>query len=127
MGAAESAKNATLKVSSADVYEITKINWKKSAVVTRYGSNNSGGFKKAVAGQKSGDLTVEGKFDTTLVSPIIEGTSVTVDNYFDGTHFWIIPCVVQDFEIEEDIDDGSPISFKATLFNNGAWTEPTLP
>lgn len=127
MSSSASAENSTLKASSSDIWEILKITWKKSAVVTRYGSNQSAGYKKAIAGQKSGELTVEGKFDTALASPLLEGTSVTVQNYFDGTHFWNIPCVVQDFEVEEDIDDGTPISFKATLFTNGAWTEPTFP
>lgn len=134
--ASESAKDATLKISSSDVWEILKITWKETAVVTRYGSNQSQGFGKSISGRRDGDLTIEGKFDTGAVSPLLytdensntslSGASVTVQNYFDGTHYWNIPAVVEDFEVEEDIDTGAPISFKATLKNNGKWTEPTF-
>lgn len=125
---AESGKDGFVAVSgTTHVAEVTKWTLHKQIVVTQFGSSEGAGYKKAISGVRSCSGTIEGKWDASAVSGLIDGTSTaTLLLYLNGTEKYTIPAIISDFTITVDIDNGTPTGFTAEFVNNGAWTEPTL-
>ncbi len=120
-----SGKNGSVKIGDA-VAEITRWSFAKQAVSSRYASNSSGGFKRTLAGAKSGSGQIEFKFDVDAASPLVEGASVTLLLYLDATRFYSVPAVLTQVQIDVNIDKGDVVSGAARFETDGAWTEPTL-
>lgn len=102
----------------------------KRAVVTSFGSSDSAGYKKAVAGTKSASGQVRVKWDDALVLPCREGDSGTLNLFLNGSGVgnekFTVPCVIETCDVECDMDDGTVTSAVLGFVSNGAWTEPTL-
>ncbi len=122
----ETGSGGKVLISSTSVGEITKWTFNKNAVVTQFGSSESAGYKKAIAGTKFGSGTIEGKWDGALTAPIKEGTSATLLLYTNASEFYSVPAIMSNFTLSVDMNDGTPNSFTATFMTNGAWAEPTL-
>lgn len=122
----ESGKLGTVKIGSTAVADITHWEFDKEAYASRYASNSTGGFKATVAGVKMGRGQIEGKWDSSAASPIVEGTAATLLLYLNDTEFFSVPAIVRRFKLVVDIDNGEVTGFTADFETNGAWTEPTL-
>ncbi len=121
-----SGKSGLVKIGDDPVAEVTNWSFTKQANSSRYASSSSGGFKRSVAGVKSGSGEIEFKFDIDAASPLVEGAAVTLLLYLDATHFYSVPAIVTRIEVEVDIDTGDVISGSAHFETDGAWTEPSL-
>lgn len=113
-------------IGSTPIADITSWELNKEAVTSRYGSSSTSGYKKTLPGSKMGAGTIEFKWDGGAVSPIVEGTVVTLKLYTNATEFFTVPSVIKTFRVKVDIDDGSVTSGTAQFETDGAWTEPTL-
>jgi hypothetical protein len=121
-----SGKSGFVKVGDATVAEVTKWSFIKQAASSRYASSSSGGFKRSIAGVKSGSGQIEFKFDMAADSPLVEGAAVTLLLYLDATHFYSVPAIVTRVEVEVNIDSGDVIGGTANFDTDGAWDEPTF-
>jgi hypothetical protein len=121
-----SGKNGFVKVGDDTVAEVTKWSFVKQAASSRYASSSTGGFKRSVAGVKSGSGQIEFKFDMAADSPLVEGAAVTLLLYLDASHFYSVPAIVTRIEVEVDIDSGDVIGGAAHFDTDGAWEEPVL-
>jgi len=124
--AVESGKNGTAKIGSTALVDITHWTLEKSVATTRYASNSTAGYKATVAGVRMASGTIDGKWDGSAVSTIIDGTSASLLLYLNATEFYTVPAIISKFSITVDIDNGSVTGFSASFESNGAWTEPTL-
>jgi hypothetical protein len=122
-----SGKSGFVKIGDDPIAEVTKWSFTKQANSSRYASSSSGGFKRSVAGVKSGSGEIEFKFDMSAASPLVEGAAVTLLLYLDASHFYSVPAIVTRIEVEVDIDTGDVISGSAHFDTDGAWMEPVLP
>ena len=122
----ESGKGGSVKISATSVGEVLKWTARKTAELDVFGSSESAGYQKAIAGRKGITGTIEGKWDSALVSPILEGTSATILLYLNATELLTVPCLIGEFEIGVDINTGTANTFHAAYSSNGAYTEPTL-
>lgn len=121
-----SGKSGFVKIGDDTVAEVTKWSFVKQAASSRYASSSTGGFKRSIAGVKSGNGQIEFKFDMAADSPLVEGAAVTLLLYLDATHFYSVPAIITRVEVEVDIDSGDVISGAARFDTDGAWEEPVL-
>jgi hypothetical protein len=122
-----SGKNGKVLIGSAAVAEVTKWIFNKESVSSRYASSSTGGFKRSLAGVRSGSGTIQFKFDLAAGSPIIEGTAATLLLYLDATQFYSVPALIKTFKVEVNIDTGEVIGGVAEFDTDGTWNEPALP
>ena len=122
----ESGKAGAVKISSTSVGEVLKWTARKTAVTDVFGSSESGGFQKTIAGRKGISGTIEGKWDSAAAAPILEGASVTLQLHLNATELLTVPAVMSEFEITTDINTGVANAFRASYESNGSYTEPTL-
>jgi hypothetical protein len=115
-----------VKIGDATVAEVTKWSFIKQAASSRYASSSTGGFKRSIAGVKSGNGQIEFKFDMAADSPLAEGAAVTLLLYLDVTHFYSVPAIITRVEVEVNIDTGDVIAGAANFDTDGAWEELTL-
>ena len=121
-----SGKSGFVKVGDSTVAEVTKWSFIKQAASSRYASSSTGGFKRSIAGVKSGSGQIEFKFDMAADSPLVEGAAVTLLLYLDATHFYSVPAIVTRVEVEVNIDSGDVIAGATNFDTDGAWDEPTF-
>src|SRR5438105_1414645 len=95
-----SGKSGLVKIGSNAVAEVTRWAFTKQANSSRYASSSTGGFKRSIAGVKSGSGEIEFKFDIAAASPLVEGAAVTLLLYLDATHFYSVPAIVTRLEVE---------------------------
>ena len=124
--AVESGKDGKVLIGGTPVADITRWEFHKTAGVRKYASSSTAGFRKAVAGVKDGQGTIEFKWDAGAASPLVEGSGVTLLLYTNASEFFSVPAVIDNFRLSVDIDSGDISSVTATFETNGAWTEPTL-
>lgn len=122
----ESGKSGAVKISSTSVGEVLKWTARKTAVVDVFGSSESAGYQKSIAGRKGISGTIEGKWDSAAAAPILEGASVTLQLYLNATELLTVPAIMEEFEITVDINTGVANAFRANYQSTGAYTEPTL-
>ena len=110
---------------SASVGHVTKYSLTKKAETDRFASSETSGYKATYAGPLSATGTVEGKFDSTVVTPCLEGAGLTLQLFVGNlTTFYSVPCVVSQFEFTNDTDSGAVIGFTFNFESNGTYVEP---
>ncbi len=124
--AIESGKDGKVLIGATPIADITRWEFNKEALTSRYASSSTGGFKKTVPGVKAGSGTIEFKWDGAAASPIVEGASATLKLYTNSSEFFSVPAVIRSFRLKVDIDTGEVNAGVAAFESDGAWTEPTL-
>lgn len=119
-----SGKTGTVEISSTDVLEVTKWTFNPKCNVSKYASNNTSGYKAAVAGVLEGNGTVEVKLDTASSLDLVAGAAATLDLHVDGTgsNYYSVPAIISEAPIEVDIDGGEVVGATYSFEANGAWT-----
>jgi hypothetical protein len=109
--------------SSADVIECTGWTFEAKCNVHQYASNLSYGFKRAVAGTKSGSGTCKGMFDRTDViwGDIREGQDLALQLYPNEDHYILARALVESLKLNEDFDNGDVVSWDISWVTNGPW------
>lgn len=122
-----SGKDGKIMIGATKIADITRWNFKTTADTTRYASSATNGYKKSVAGSKSGDGSIEFKLD--MADPITddfdEGDEVILLLHLDETRYYTVPATIKDIDIGVTIDGGEVIAGTANFESNGAWTKPT--
>lgn len=121
----ETGKNGTVKIGAVAVALVTGWEFDKSAETDQFGSNESAGYKSALAGTGHGRGMIRGKLNTAAAMTVLEGTAATLLLYVNATEFYSVPAIIQNFKATVDIDIGKATTYEATFVTNGAWTEPT--
>ena len=82
-----SGKDGNVDVGGTDVAEITSWSFNPTANVSAWGSSDSSGYKKRLAGTKDGTGSMAGKFkeDDQMHATFKEGDEVTLKLYLDST------------------------------------------
>lgn len=126
MAKAVSGQYGTVHVGSSEVIEVTGWTFSRKANVHQYASNTSNGYKRAVAGTKSGSGNVSGRYDPTNPpeDSFGEGDEVTLKLYTTATKFFQVPSVIENVDYECDMDEGEIVSWEASFVADGEWTEP---
>lgn len=119
--------NGTLHVGASELLEVQEWKLTRKVAGQQYASNNTNGFKKAVAGVKSGTVEFKGIYDPSIPPDDFfdVGDLVTVKGYVDATNFYTIPMLVEELDLTVDFDEGKIVEWSAKGPTNGAWTEPT--
>ena len=100
--------------------QITSWSFNPTSNNSSWGSSSTNGYKDRVAGVKDGSGSVEGKWDGSQA--MVEGTEYTlVLNTSGGTAF-TVPCFIDSFSVEVDIDEGEVVGWSAEFSINGAWS-----
>ena len=122
--AVETGNTGSVIVGTTDWIEVTKWTFDMKAAVSKWGSNSSSGFKKAVAGTKDGSGTIEVKIDTGGTMDAVAGASATLLLHTDdsGSNYYSVPAVIASCATECDIDDGTALSATYNFESNGEWT-----
>lgn len=85
-----------------------------------YGSSDTSGYKKRVAGVKDWSGSYSGKLNGTTVPTL--GASVTVSFSTDGTTAWSGTAVCDAVNIEVDMDDGDVVGYSVDFSGNSVVT-----
>lgn len=121
-----SGNGGAVKISTTSVGEVLDWRIAKKAVVTKFASSESNGYKKSVAGSKDSACTFNGKWDSLADAPFDVGDSLTLVLQLMSGKSFTYPCVVASLDITTNMDTGEPIGFSCVAENNGAWTEPSF-
>jgi len=122
-----SGKDGTVKIGSTVQALIQKWKLRKNCTITQFAHNESSGFAVCVAGVKKGTADVSGLWNSAAASSMEEGASATYLLYFDATHYYTFPGMVEEIDKGEvDIDEGKPIPFTSVIKSNGTYTEPSF-
>ena len=118
-----SGKLGTVKVGNVAIAEVTGWTFEPKVNVPKYDSNDTGGFKAAVAGVKDSSGKIEIKMDSDGNIPWEPGDSATlilqVDN--TGNNAYTVPAIVSTSPVEVDINDGEIVGATFNFEGNGAW------
>lgn len=106
------------------VCEVTKWTFDPTSAISKYASNKTGGYKKAVPGVFDGKGTVEIKLDETTGMDFLVGATPTLFLHVNasGNDYYEVPAAISGAPIECDIDGGEVISVTYNFETNGAWT-----
>jgi hypothetical protein len=121
---AVSGQFGTVQIGSSEFQEILSWNWTRSCSVHQYGSNKTNGYKRTVAGMKSGSGSIRGVYDPTdpPEEHIDTGEDVELKLFTTATKSYTVPATIESLELECDIDDGSPVGWSCNFVTDGAWT-----
>jgi hypothetical protein len=110
----------TVHGGAGEILEV--LSWKltKKAAVHQYCTNTCNGYKKTVAGTKSGSGTITGLLDGAL--GLTEGVDVTLQLYYSASGYYTVPATTESVEIDVDIDEGKPVSWSASFVTDGEWS-----
>jgi len=116
-----SGQYGTFHVGASELLEVN--NWKltRKAAIHEYATNNTEGYKKTVAGTKSGSGSVSGIYDGQC-SDLTPGDDVAVKLYYSAAGSFDIDVTVESFDVEVDIDDGAPVSWECSFITDGDWS-----
>lgn len=117
-----SGKDGTVLIGEKAVNEVTKFTIESKANVGKWGSNLSGGHKKALAGVREKTGTVEFKIPEGGSAEIDDGDEVTLHLKPDGSADQTGLAVIESVSIDVDVDTGDPVGGSFTWHANGAWT-----
>lgn len=120
-----SGKDGDVKISTTQIAEITKWDFKPQAKNVSYISNKTAGYEATVAGPKSGKGNMTGVWDPAnpATGVIDVGTAVTLLLYINATQFYSVPAVID--QLGTGIDRaGNIVEWTASFTANGAWTNP---
>lgn len=122
-----SGKDGTIKTGAtpAEIYQVG--NWKitTAANVSKFATNSSGGWKRAVAGAKEWSGSWDQKIDDGNAMPVKEGDSVDVQLHIDGSdgQYYSGTAVVESIDGPEvDINDGAEIGYTVNFQGDGTLT-----
>lgn len=119
-----SGKNGKVKIGSSYLADVTKWSAEHKANVATFGSSDSNGWKKAVAGVEELTGDIEAKLTASLsAAPIAVGTSLALDLETGSGNLQLTGnAIVTSISYEVDIDNGEPVGLKASFQSDGAWT-----
>lgn len=125
--AGESGKLGKVLIGASPIAEVTGWSFKPSSNNSAWGSSDSNGFKKRVAGVKDGSGSIEGKYDvgSPFFGSLDVGSNVTLLLYVNGTDFYTVPSIIDSYDLTVDINDGEVTGFSADFSTNGEWTNPS--
>lgn len=126
MATPESGKGGSVRLAATSVGEILDWTLDKDAVVDEFGTSESSGYQKAIAGRKRAQVTFNGKFDSAAVFPALEGASATLQLYLNATELYSIPAVIKSIQVKCDMNTGVANTISGVAVSHGAYTEPTL-
>lgn len=126
MAKAVSGQRGTVQIGSSDLVETKGWKFSRKANVHTYASNTSAGYKRAVAGTKSGSGTISGAYDATdpIDDHFEEGDEVTLKLYTTASAYYSVPAVIESIDFEVDMDEGDIVSWEAAFVADGAWALP---
>lgn len=126
MAKAVSGQFGTVEIGASDLVECTGWKFSRKANVHQYASNTSAGYKRAVAGTKSGSGTISGKYSSAdpIDDHFEEGDEVTLKLYTTASAYYSVPAVIESIDFEVDMDEGDIVSWEAAFTADGAWTLP---
>lgn len=120
-----SGKGADVEHGSAvDVVDVVGFTFNEICATTRFGSSDSAGFKKTIAGTRSASGEVRTKYDEAAAAPALKsGDAVTLDLKLDANDHISVPAVINSRSLDVDLDDGVVVAEVLGYESNGAWTE----
>lgn len=132
--AAISGKNGSVETTSGSgggdgaQAEITGWTFNTTSNNPSWASSTNPGYKKRVAGVKDGNGTISGKYDSsnTLFDTLEPGVTVTLTLKINatGSNYYVVPAIIDEFNIEVDMDNGDVVGWTANFSTNGEWSEP---
>ena len=119
-----SGKNGTVKISSTDLFEVTRWTFSPQCAVSKYASNNTAGYRAAVAGILDGNGTIDVKLDTANTLDLLAGSAATLELHVDssGSNYYSVPAIIAAAPITVDIDSGEVVGATYRFESNGAWS-----
>lgn len=119
-----SGKNGTLYIDAAEVTPIS--NWTLSVTSDNksYAANDSGGWKRRVAGVRDCRGTFQCMLDDAGNVPCHEGDAITLQLHVDasGNNYYTVPAVVDKIDVECDIQEGEVLALHIEFSGAGAVT-----
>jgi hypothetical protein len=133
-GNAISGQDGDVVISGQALYELKKWSASFKSANQAYGSNATAGYKKRVAGIKDCSGSCDGVWDPGnpiygtggVAGQVREGMAPQVYLYIDAAQYWNVPCMVDDFKIDVDLDNGDIVGWAFNFSGNGQWTFDTV-
>lgn len=110
--------------SGSELAEITTWTFTTTSNNSAWASSTNPGYKKRVGGVRDCSGTVNGKFngDLTDYDDLEAGASVTLTLKINATHYYTVPALVDEFNLEVDMDNGEVVGWSLNFSGNGAWS-----
>ena len=124
--AAQSAKNATIKIGGVEVVEVLEWNWNRSQNNPDYRSNSTAGETSRVAGHKdsSGSFRVAVAVAVSIWTVMQPGDTIAALELFeDATKKHAGPAVIDSMEPTADINGDGLLEVVVNFSQTGAWLE----
>jgi hypothetical protein len=124
--AAQSAKNATVKIGGVVVVEVLEWNWNRSQQNPDYRSNSTAGETSRVAGHKdsSGSFRVAVALATSIWTVMQPGDTVaSLELFEDAVKNHSGPALIDSMEPTADINGDGLLEVVVNFSQTGAWTE----
>ena len=121
-----SGKTGKVTWNSADVSQVTSWTCTETAVMSKWASNNTSGYKNCVAGTKDWSGSFAFKYDSTIAPTVGQGTAigsaVSLVLTADTSETLTGNAVVESIELSCDIDNGEIVSGVCNFTGNGVLT-----
>ena len=119
-----SGKNGTLYVGSNEVAPVS--NWKLAVTASQrdYTANDTGGWKKRVAGAKDCSGSFEVKVTEGGNCPVESGDAVTLKLHVDasGGNYYQVEALIGRVRVETNIKHGDVVAHRIDFSGNGGVT-----
>jgi hypothetical protein len=116
-----SGKNGTLFLGSTEITPV--VNWKlvTSSNNPDYAANDTGGWKKRVAGVRDASGSLEIKASDDRNCPVEEGDTPTLALHLDdsGDNYYEVPSIVDKISVDVDINRGEIVAYVVEFSGNG--------
>lgn len=99
----------------AQIRECTKWTFSAEINVVEYASNLTGGYKVRLQGSSTAKCSLEGVYDNAnpITEQIQEGDRLLLQLIFSPLHYIQVHVVCENLEIEDGIEDGEIVTWKA--------------
>jgi hypothetical protein len=116
-----SGKNGTLYLNGSEITPV--VNWKLTAQSSNpeYAANDTGGWKKRVAGVRDASGSLEIKASDDRHCPIEEGDAPLLALHLDrsGSNYYQVPAIVDKISVQVDIQKGEIVAYLVDFSGNG--------
>jgi hypothetical protein len=116
-----SGKNGTLFLGGSEITPVS--NWKLVATSNNpdYAANDTGGWKKRVAGVRDASGSFEIKAADNQHCPVEEGDAPTLNLHLDntGNNYYEVPAIIDKISVDVNISKGEIVAYVVDFSGNG--------
>jgi hypothetical protein len=119
--AALSGKDGTITVGGAEIVPVIDWRLRTSANMSKFGANDTGGWKGGVSGVKDSS----GSFNMNDKPTFNEGAEIALVLYTGQDIYTLATALIESIEAVTDMNDGTVVAFAVTFQGTSAVAEST--